>query len=374
MEDLMAPSCPVLDDARVELQACIRRLLGAGASMIEDQPLKAARVRREVWRARGDSHAFIIKRFTPERSCVERLSLERWLPALGLADISPGLLGVVGGPKARFVWHIYEDLGDGTLDVDDQPPCGGHVVRDRGFLSAMRLHPGLDRVEAAVASMARLHRASVNHAMLGECRYWTGDLGGHFLSASVRDALRALEALTTRLRLSAAHLGTCDALLAALWRLKDEERDRCTQLAAHGGPECLLHGDFGVRNVILQRRGAGWAGRLIDWDHAGVGPASYDLSTFLVQLPLDMRAGALELYRNQSNCADVEWPDHETWNGLFDTAEQSRLANSVIWPALSAIDGEGDSAFEDLSAIASWFAALQPVFAPAPRASQGERE
>jgi len=374
MDGPLTPGFADLSGAMVQLQARIGRLLvglGVDAQLVGDQPLKAGCVHRQLWRARDKSRTFVIKRFSAERSCVERLSVERWLPLLGLADVAPSLLAVVAGADGRFVWHVYEDLGDGTLDAGDPP--GGPTVRDRGHLSAMRADPEPERLRGAVAGLARLHQASIDHSMLGECRYWGGDLGGHFLSASVRDAIRALEALELqRVPLSEAHRATRDALLAAMWRLKDEERDRRAQLAAFGGPECLLHGDFGVRNVLLLPTDAGWAGRLIDWDHAGVGPASYDLSTFLAQLAPATRAGALELYRSYRDGADADWPDDETWDGLFDTAERSRLANSVIWPALSAIDGEGASAFDDLSAIADWFEALRPVLRdPAAPASGG---
>jgi thiamine kinase-like enzyme len=44
------------------------------------------------------------------------------------------------------------------------------------------------------------------------------------------------------------------------------------------------------------------ASRLIDWDHAGVGPASYDLSTFLLRFPPGRRKAILDLY---GRCLEV---------------------------------------------------------------------
>jgi aminoglycoside phosphotransferase (APT) family kinase protein len=177
----------------------------------------------------------------------------------------------------------------------------------------------------------------------------------------VRDAIAALEALRPA---SPPQARIRDELLERLSRLDNEAADRCAELEAFGGPDCLLHGDFGVRNAMVVPTGGGWRARFIDWDHAGVGPASYDLSTLLLQLPQDQRRRALDAY-----CAfrrrRRDSPSVEIWNALFDTAERSRFANMAIWPALWAMDGERDSAFENLSAIASWFEALQPVLPPA---------
>ena len=49
----------------------------------------------------------------------------------------------------------------------------------------------------------------------------------------------------------------------------------------HGGPELMLHGDLWTTNTFVQSTAEGPVARLIDWEHAAVGPASYDLSTFL---------------------------------------------------------------------------------------------
>ncbi len=351
-------------DIQGELQARIEQLLaapGANPQMVTDRSLKKRHVHRQVWRTTSAQHAFVLKRFAPERSCIERRAIERWLPMLGLAAATPALFAVVATADAKSVWHVYEDLGDWTLDADDRSE---HVPRDRGFLAAMATPPVWSRLEAVLASLARLHDASAGHAVLGECRHWTGDLGAYYFRSCVRDAIAALEALAG---LSPSQLCTRMHLLEILSCLNDEAADRCAQLEAFGGPDCLLHGDFGVRNaMVVPVDGGGWRARFIDWDHAGVGPASYDLSTLLLQIPQEQRLRALECYCGFRRRPDNGWPTIDTWNGLFDTAERSRFSNMAIWPALWAMDGERDNAFENLSAIASWFEALQPVLPQQP--------
>jgi hypothetical protein len=51
-------------------------------------------------------------------------------------------------------------------------------------------------------------------------------------------------------------------------------------------------------------------------------------------------------------------------NLLFETAEQARLANSVIWPALAAWETQAEWAFERLATIDEWFGAQVPVLRP----------
>src|SRR5207249_826009 len=70
-----------------------------------------------------------------------------------------------------------------------------------------------------------------------------------------------------------------------------------------GGPETLLHGDLWSINVFVIPTAHGPRVRLIDWDHASVGPASYDLSTFLLRLPSQERSWVLEVYREEMSRA-----------------------------------------------------------------------
>jgi hypothetical protein len=65
----------------------------------------------------------------------------------------------------------------------------------------------------------------------------------------------------------------------------------------------LPHGDLGTPNAIVSHSAGGLEARLIDWDHAGMGPASYDLSTFLLRFPPGRRKAILDLY---GRCLEVD--------------------------------------------------------------------
>src|SRR5216117_747456 len=115
-----------------------------------------------------------------------------------------------------------------------------------------------------------MHTRFARHSLLGEVRLHGGDLGIHFYEANVRDAVYALEALKP-----AAHHGAlCSRLLERLHKLRVEGPQRADALAKTGGPETLLHGDLWAINVFALPTSNGLRARLIDWDHAAVGPAS----------------------------------------------------------------------------------------------------
>ena len=54
-------------------------------------------------------------------------------------------------------------------------------------------------------------------------------------------------------------------------------------------------------------------------------------------------------------------PGKAELNRLFETAQCARLANRVIWPALAALDGYADWAFEELANVDAWFDLWEPV-------------
>ena len=118
---------------------------------------------------------------------------------------------------------------------------------------------------------------------------WGGDLGVHFFTSSVSDAIASLEGLQLpRVRLSSDRSALRDRLLGRLGKLFAERQERVAVIRELGEPETLLHGDLWPQNALVIPTGP--AGerlqvRLIDWDHAGVGPPSYDLSTFLSRIP-----------------------------------------------------------------------------------------
>jgi thiamine kinase-like enzyme len=104
-----------------------------------------------------------------------------------------------------------------------------------------------------------------------------------------------------------------------------------------------------------------WQARLIDWDHAAVGPASYDLSTFLLRFPARDRHWILELYRRAVSRDGWQLPSDQDLNGLFETHEFARFANRLIWPAIAvAVDG-ADWGWAELAEVESWFEKLEPV-------------
>src|SRR3989454_10556112 len=124
------------------------------------------------------------------------------------------------------------------------------------------------------------------HALLPECRHFCGDLGAPFFAANVRDAIGVLEGLVPpRVKPTPEQRALRSRLLVRLYRLRDELPGRVQRLVTLGGPETLLHGDLWTTNTFVATTGDGLVARLIDWDHAAVGPASYDLSTFLYRFP-----------------------------------------------------------------------------------------
>jgi hypothetical protein len=100
---------------------------------------------------------------------------------------------------------------------------------------------------------------------------------------------------------------------------------------------------------------------LIDWDRAGVGPVSYDLSAFLIRFPICERYWILDLYQQSVGRLGLRLPSAADLNLLFDTAERARLANCVIWRALAIWESQAEWAFQELASLEQWFEMLQPV-------------
>src|SRR5437762_13053442 len=261
----------------LELRGLLQGLLGgptAEGCLLEEQTLQARALR--VFRLRflinGKLRQVIVKRLKPEIARRSELVEERWLPAVGMTDNGPALLGHVAEPGGNCTWHVYDDLGSCELDV---------TRIDR------------ERVSAAIKLIAQLHLQFARHPLLGEVRLHGCDLGIHFYDANVRDATYALEACQALPQ----QTSVVARLLKRLDKLRQELPHRARALAAWGGPETLLHGDLWGINVFVIPTPRGLHVRLIDWDHASVGPASYDISTFLVRLPPQERAWVLEVYR-----------------------------------------------------------------------------
>ena len=327
----------------VELRRLLADLLGdpdADGRLIEQETLKSHAWRVVRLRFAFDAYirAVVAKRLKPEIGRRTELLARRWLPAVGLADCGPPLLASVAEPSGRSVWHVYDDLGCDELDAQ-------HIDRAR--------------VIAATELIARIHTRFAGHALLGEIRLHGGDLGVHFYESNVRDAIYALWAC----RGNTEQHHVRDRLLKRLCALRDDLPYRARRLSERGGPETLLHGDLWTINIFVGQATGGLRARLIDWDHAAVGPVSYDLSTFLLRLPREHRSWVLNAYRQQLATAGWSLPDDRELNALFETAEYARFANRIIWPAIAIAEDEQPWGWEALSEIDEWFENFEPVLA-----------
>ena len=149
--------------------------------------------------------------------------------------------------------------------------------------------------------------------------------------------------------------------------LLHEQPRRSEAFAEFAGAETLLHGDLWTTNTFVIRTSTGLRARLIDWDHAGVGPMSYDLSTFLLRFPPDQRLQLLEIYREAVAEAGWQVPGEEVLNLLFETAEYGRFANRIIWPAIALVHDRAEWPIQELAEVERWFQDWRPVL-PAPEA------
>jgi hypothetical protein len=286
-------------------------------------------------------YSVIVKRLEPGRGRRNQLVVERWLPAVGLGDRVPSLLGVAAERGGAWVWHVCEDVGDGILDTKD---------------------PQSAQLEAAVELIAQIHTRFVGHRLLAECRLYGDNFGAGFFGANMRDAIRSLAALQPpTFEIAAEQAALRERLLERLHKLQDQEGWRAQLLTEFGGPETLLHGDLWTTNVLIVLGRNGPLARLIDWDHVGIGPISYDLSTLLARFPIADRPRILDLYRRSVGRCGWRLPDGGVLNALFDTAEYARLANRVIWPALAVLDGQAEWGFEELATVGQWLEELRPV-------------
>ncbi len=304
-----------------ELRTALGELLGGRAApgrLIDQHRLKS-RVYRLRFAIRDRDRALVVKRLDPALAQRNQLVARRWLPAVGLGHSGPPLLGIAGERSGQCVWHVYDDLGDWALDTSD---------------------PDLDRVAVVVTLIAQIHGRFAEHPLLPECRLYGGDLGIHFYASNVRDAIRGLESLRPP---------------------ADELPHRAQALAELGGPETLLHGDLWTTNTFVMPTAHGLQARLIDWDHAAVGPASYDLSTFLLRFPTHHRLWIVDLYRESTGRLGWQVPAPRDLNLLFETAEYARFANRIIWPAIALWNDQAAWGFDALAEVERWFEALEPV-------------
>src|SRR5438445_3024108 len=258
--------------------------------------------------------SLILKRSEPAIAQLNRLVAERWLPAIGLGDRCAPLLATAAERQGRWVWQIYQDLGDEILER-----C-----------------PERSRVESAVELVAELHTRAAGHLLLPEVRHHGKDLGLSFFISNVADAIRGLEALPRAAHQpSAKTMAIRDRLLDRLYPALTDAPRRAQVLKEAGGPDTLLHGDLWRENAFVTVIGNGARVRLIDWDHVGVGPFSYDLSTFLMRFSPAERPWILSRYRQAVALVGWRLPAERELNVLFETAEYARFANRVAWAAMA---------------------------------------
>ncbi len=324
-----------------ELGGLLQELLGGRETegrLVEQQMLspRSLRVFRLCFDINGQSRRVIVKHLRPEGARRSELVEKRWLPAVGMGDNGPALLGSVAEPSGNCVWHVYNDLGPCELDPSQ-------INRKS--------------VSAAVELIAQLHTRFARHPLLGEVRLYGGDLGIHFYEANVRDAIYALEACHPAPQQIQLH----NRLLQRLYDLRRELPQRVRALDELGNPETLLHGDLWAINIFVVPTANGLHARLIDWDHAAVGPASYDLSTFLLRLPPQERPWVLDAYREETSRAGWSLPSTRELNFLFETAEYARIANRIIWPAIALVQDQAPWGWDALVEVGQWFEDLKSV-------------
>lgn len=332
----------------------LRGVLGgqhAGVRLLGREELGPA-VHRLRFRVNGETRTLVVKRSESAMARRNWLVARRWLPALRLGDAGPPLLAVAAERGGEHEWQVYDDLGDRIID-ESAPDRAG--------------------VRAVVALVARLHLAFADHPLLAECRLWGTDFGIHWYSSNVRDGIRALEGVRGRdAQLGTDGVAAREHLLDRLHRYRAEERERGAMLAEWGGPETLLHGDLWPKNCFAALTAEGVRARLVDWDRVGVGPVTYDISTFLSRFPADDREWILDSYREAVGRGGWTLPDAPRLNALFATAEIARLANRVIWPAIALLQRDADAewAVAELVSMAGWMDALQPLL---PDRTEGAR-
>ena len=324
-----------------ELRGLLEEVLGGESvdgRLTEQQSLqpRSCRVFRLRFAIKGRTQTVVVKRLKPEIARRNELVARRWLPAIGMEEAGPPVLGSVAARTGDCVWHVYDDLGEWELDARE---------------------PDRERVKAAIDLIARIHTGFAGHALLGEVRLHGGDLGIHFYESNVRDAIYALQACESPVDQEQLR----DRLLERLYKLLDELPERAKAFKERGGPETLLHGDLWAINVFVIPSANRLHARLIDWDHAAVGPAVYDVSTFLMRFPSEHRPWILELYAHAVARAGWRLPSPPELNFLFETSEYARIANRVIWPAIALVRDQASWGWDTLAEVDKWFKDFKPV-------------
>lgn len=323
-------------------RAALERALGElfpGRSKLIGRHAFQPNVHRLTIGSRGVERTVVVKRLAHDRAVRNELAFSTWLPAIGLQGACAALLACAAAPDGKSLWHVYEDVGDGAL---------------------ARGSPDRDRVAAVAQLVARLHSRFADHPLLRAARLLGGDLGVPFFATNVAAALHRVRArLSRREDLGTERRALLERHAARLEELSATLPMRSEAFRAHAGPETLLHGDLWTTNTFAADGGR--RACLIDWDHAGAGPASYDVSTFLLRFPREHRGWVLEQYRAGTEERGWRVPGVPELNVLFETAEVARYACCLGGLALS--EREPEWVWERLEEIDRWFRVLEPVMA-----------
>ena len=210
---------------------------------------------------------------------------------------------------------MYDDVGAGGLDRPDV---------DAGTL------------DLVMCRLADLHARFAGHLLLPEVRFAAGDLGVYFYTRSVRDAQATVDRMRPPpLVPPQEDAAIRDGVLARLQTLRDDEPARVRLLEERAGPETLVHGDLTRENVFV----LDGVVRLIDWDHVGVAPAAFDLSTHVAHYPTAQRPLVVTCYTAAMAERGFPFRDDVDWDLLVRTFEAGRLANQLIWLATAVLEG-----------------------------------
>ena len=271
----------------------------------------------------SDRASVIVKRLRSKRAQLERRLTDRWLPGAGLDGFGPPRLSTVAEPDGAFVWHVYDDLGAHGLD---------------------RPHVDAEVIAQAMGRLADLHARFAGHLLLPEVRFAAGDLGVYFYTRSVRDAAATVDRMRPpRLHPSPEEAAVRDGVLDRLHVLLDDEPARVRMLEEQAGPETVVHGDLTRENVFVLEDGGRHRVRLIDWDHVGVAPAAFDLSTHAAYYPPAERRLVIDCYRAAMAERGYPFPEDLDWDHLVGTFEAGRLANQLIWLSIGILEGNGQT-------------------------------
>jgi thiamine kinase-like enzyme len=317
----------------------VRRILDDDAA---SAPLDLERLKTGVYRLRignGASRSLVLKCLKPALAQTDRLVVERWLPALGLGDRSPRIVAAGAERDGCWVWHAYEDVGDDTLRRRHDP----------------------EHMDAAISLIAALHTKAAVHPLMPEIRWRARDYGVHYFTSNLRDAIGAVEALGSVAGPRSAEFARARArVLENLYRLREDAPRRVQALEANAIPETLLHGDLWPKNVLVTGTGDGLRAQLIDWDHVGAGPFTYDLSTFLYRASREERPWIVQRYREAVQRAGWRLPPDDHLNLLLHTAEAARQAHCILFIAIALQHDAAEWAPQELIYWDRYLSALRP--------------